>query len=105
MDAWGADLTGEQRAELKEKYKLTDEQVETLDAMAHYERLAAELGDTSIDMENDIKKLNEELDKMSEENRQQVLDELKAEDEANANSANANPARCHKVPQCIRHQL
>lgn len=92
MDAWGADLTGEQRAELKEKYKLTDEQVETLDAMAHYERLAAELGDTSIDMENDIKKLNEELDKMSEENRQQVLDELKAEDEANANSANANPA-------------
>lgn len=92
VDAWGADLTGEQRAELKEKYKLTDEQVETLDAMAHYERLAAELGDTSIDMENDIKKLNEELDKMSEENRQQVLDELKAEDDAEANAANANPA-------------
>jgi len=92
VDAWGADLTGEQRAELKEKYKLTDEQVETLDAMAHYKRLAAELGDTSIDMENDIKKLNEELDKMSEENRQQVLDELKAEDEANANSANADTA-------------
>lgn len=96
-NAWSPELTGEQRAELKKKYKLTDAQVETLDAMVHYKRLARELGDTSIDVENEIKELNAELDKMSKEEKQQVIDELNAESttqeapDANAD-ADAKPA-------------